>query len=286
MLRSSAHIGSSSSGTAASLSSYDCLRILVLGDSGVGKSSLVHILCHGSVLTNPTWTIGASVEVKLHFYKEGSDLHQESSEQQKPVIIEFFDIGGSLQHKTSRHIFYQNFHGVMFVHDLTNKKSLRNLLKWNEELVYRDQENPGGPISYESIMRGYTDYRTDRYLSVPVLVVGTKADMMPSPARLDRVTTIGKDLGACDTIKLNCLNPSTVQPGTSCAVTLSKFYDKVIENSTSSKLNNSYSGSNYASSDINSASRVTSGGVGSGKLSSSANYSKLSSGNLTRIHIE
>ena len=142
------------------------------------------------------------------------------------------------------------------------------------------------PVNREIILLFRLFASVFRYLSVPVLVVGTKADMMPSPARLDRVTTIGKDLGACDTIKLNCLNPSTVQPGTSCAVTLSKFYDKVIENSTSSKLNNSYSGSNYASSDINSASRVTSGGVGSGKLSSSANYSKLSSGNLTRIHIE
>jgi len=273
MLRTSGHAGSNPGG--ASLSSYDCLRILVLGDSGVGKSSLVHILCNGSVLTNPTWTIGASVEVKLHFYKEGSE--QETKE--KPVIIEFFDIGGSLQHKSSRHIFYNHFHGVMFVHDLTNKKSLKNLLKWNEELLSRGHEGHFSSSGVESLMRGYSDYRSDRYLSVPVLVVGTKSDMMPSPGRLDRVTTIGKDLGACDTIKLNCLNPSTVQPGSSCAVTLSKFYDKVIENSTNSKLNTSFSGaSNSSSSSYNVYSN--------NKLSASSTYSKLSSGNLTRIHIE
>ncbi|XP_063722933.1 rab-like protein 3 [Symsagittifera roscoffensis] len=258
----------------SAVSNYNCLRILVLGDSGVGKSSLVHILCHGTVLTNPTWTIGASVEVKLHFYKEGS----ERETKEKPVIIEFFDIGGSLQHKSSRHIFYHNFHGVMFVHDLTNKKSLKNLLKWNDELLNKNGESWTGSV--ENMMRSYTtDYRTERYLSVPVLVVGTKSDMMPSPARLDRVTTIGKDLGACDTIKLNCLNPGSVQPGTSCAVTLSKFYDKVIENSSNNKLNSSYNSSPYTG-------HYHSAGSNSNKLSSSSNYSKLSSGNLTRIHID
>lgn len=33
--------------------------------SGVGKSSLVHLLCQNQVLGNPSWTVGCSVDVRV-----------------------------------------------------------------------------------------------------------------------------------------------------------------------------------------------------------------------------
>lgn len=51
---------------------FDRVRILVLGDSGVGKTSLVHLIASGRPLSHITYTIGASNEVKLHEYKEGT----------------------------------------------------------------------------------------------------------------------------------------------------------------------------------------------------------------------
>ena len=33
--------------------------------SGVGKTSLVHLICHNEPTSNPNWTIGCSVEVKV-----------------------------------------------------------------------------------------------------------------------------------------------------------------------------------------------------------------------------
>lgn len=33
--------------------------------AGVGKSSLVHLLCHNQVLGNPSWTVGCSVDVRV-----------------------------------------------------------------------------------------------------------------------------------------------------------------------------------------------------------------------------
>uniref|UniRef100_A0A8C9G333 RABL3 n=1 Tax=Pavo cristatus TaxID=9049 RepID=A0A8C9G333_PAVCR len=50
------------------MAALDRVKVLVLGDSGVGKSSLVHLLCHNQVLGNPSWTVGCSVDVRrLHF---------------------------------------------------------------------------------------------------------------------------------------------------------------------------------------------------------------------------
>lgn len=33
--------------------------------AGVGKSSLVHMLCHNQMLGNPSWTVGCSVDVRV-----------------------------------------------------------------------------------------------------------------------------------------------------------------------------------------------------------------------------
>jgi len=39
------------------------VRVVVVGDSGVGKTSLTWLLAHDSALPSPAWTIGCSVEV-------------------------------------------------------------------------------------------------------------------------------------------------------------------------------------------------------------------------------
>ena len=41
--------------------------------TGVGKTSLVHLICHNEPTSNPNWTIGCSVEVKVVFYYSLSD---------------------------------------------------------------------------------------------------------------------------------------------------------------------------------------------------------------------
>ena len=40
----------------------------LLSSAGVGKTSLVHLICHGEVLTNPSSTVGCNVEVKVLVY--------------------------------------------------------------------------------------------------------------------------------------------------------------------------------------------------------------------------
>lgn len=72
--------------------------------SGVGKTSLVHLICHSEPINNPSWTVGCSVEVKLHEYKEGTP-------HQKTYFIELWDVGGSSSHRNTRCVFYNPVHG-------------------------------------------------------------------------------------------------------------------------------------------------------------------------------
>lgn len=52
-----------------------------------------------------SWTIGCSVEVKLHEYREGTS-------SQKTYFIEFWDVGGNNSHKNARHVFFNPVHGM------------------------------------------------------------------------------------------------------------------------------------------------------------------------------
>ncbi|KAF7238124.1 Homogentisate 1,2-dioxygenase [Varanus komodoensis] len=117
------------------MAALERVKVLVLGDSGVGKSSLVHLLCHNQMLGNPSWTVGCSVDVRIHDYKEGTP-------KEKIYYIELWDVGGSVgsasSMKSTRAMFYNSVNGIILVHDLTNKKSSQNLYRWSMEVLNRD----------------------------------------------------------------------------------------------------------------------------------------------------
>ena len=111
----------------------------------MGKTSLVHLLCHNDVLVNPAYTIGCSVEVRLHDYTKVASS--------PTYFIEFWDVGGTFGHEKGRSIFYNSVNGIFVcvvccriiiiimligiiaVHDLTNRKSHTNLRKWLSEAL-------------------------------------------------------------------------------------------------------------------------------------------------------
>ncbi|XP_065325145.1 rab-like protein 3 isoform X2 [Gordionus sp. m RMFG-2023] len=140
---------------------FESAKILILGDSGVGKTSLTDLICNNHVLENPKWTIGALVDIKMHIFKEGTPLS-------KDYFIEFWDIGGSTTHKNCWNIFFNSFHGLILVYDLTNYKSYKNLTKWIKEL----QNNQAPYIHIDEV-----DSRNFIGINVPILMVATKADL-------------------------------------------------------------------------------------------------------------
>lgn len=94
----------------------------------------MHLIAHNEPLISPGWTVGCSVEVKLHEYKEGTS-------SQQTYFIELFDIAGSISHKNTRSVFYNPTHGIIMVHDLTNRKSHENLQRWLYEIINKDSKD-------------------------------------------------------------------------------------------------------------------------------------------------
>ncbi|XP_035785674.1 rab-like protein 3 isoform X2 [Anopheles albimanus] len=228
------------------MSAIDKVRVLVVGDSGVGKTCLTHLIANHEPLTSPGWTVGASVEVKLHEYKEGTA-------SQNTFFIELWDVGGSISHKNTRGVFYNPTHGIILVHDLTNRKSHENLQRWLIEILNKDGKD---------VLKGnelLLDIDPEQFLGstqIPILVIGTKLDMLDDVHKqkiLNRtsVGSIAEQCGA-DEICLNCHEARSLAAGTTDSVKLARFFDKVIERKyynreTGRKYTTNYSGSSMAS---------------------------------------
>lgn len=210
------------------MAAVEKVRIFVVGDSGVGKTSLVHLICHEESISSPAWTIGCTVEVKLYDYKEGMP-------GAKTFFLEFWDIGGSANHEMSRPIFYNSVNGLILVHDLTNKKSFSNLSKWLSEVLNSSSSNNGANSkSNENWFGGDTveDFDLEQFAGsqIPTLVVGTKLDLAGSSriTNSSRGMNLVDEIGA-DMVNINCTDSTQLRPGHVNTRKLRNFFDKVVE---------------------------------------------------------
>lgn len=108
--------------------------------------------------------------MKLHEYKEDTS-------SQKTFFVEFFDIGGSLSHKNSRGVFYQQVNGIILVHDLTNRKSHENLKNWLLEIMNKES----GKDTIKASFAEQTELDSEQFLGSYQVSVATEFVCQPKP---------------------------------------------------------------------------------------------------------
>ncbi|KAK8756819.1 hypothetical protein V5799_000485 [Amblyomma americanum] len=111
--------------------------------------------------------------------------------------------------------------GLILVHDLTNKKSHENLRKWLSEVLCKDcpSKKTNGLLEFDQEM--FADSQ------VPILVVATKVDLVPQTAGR-ALATVAEECGT-DQVLLDNNNPKSLAPGSSNALKVTRFLDKVVE---------------------------------------------------------
>lgn len=98
------------------------LKIISLGESGVGKSCLIKRYCEDKFVTKYVATIGIDFGVKpVHLDGPG------------PCRVNFFDFAGGIEYFEIRNEFYKDAQGAMLVFDVGSKASLEALDKWLKE---------------------------------------------------------------------------------------------------------------------------------------------------------
>jgi Ras-related protein Rab-1A len=121
---------------------YDRLfKILIIGDSGVGKSCLLLRFADDTFTESYISTIG--VDFKIRTIERGG----------KTIKLQIWDTAGQERFRTITSSYYRGCHGIIVAYDITDGESFENVKDWLSEI--------------------------DRYASDGVcrLLVGTKLDL-------------------------------------------------------------------------------------------------------------
>ncbi|MHA2250067.1 MAG: Rab family GTPase, partial [Candidatus Kariarchaeaceae archaeon] len=96
-------------------------KILLLGDGGVGKTSLVNRFVQDKFTKEYLHTIGMQPSQK-YLTING-----------KYICLSIFDIAGDKSFKRLREMFYRGAKGALLTYDLTEKASFENVKSWHKE---------------------------------------------------------------------------------------------------------------------------------------------------------
>ena len=98
------------------------LKIVVIGDSRVGKTNLIKRFITNTFNQNSKSTLGVEFISKLYKIKD------------RILKVEIWDTAGQERYKSITSVYYKGAKGALVVYDITSKISFNNLDKWMTEI--------------------------------------------------------------------------------------------------------------------------------------------------------
>ena len=98
-------------------------KIILLGDSGVGKTSLLYRYMDGEFTTNRLCTIDADFKIKSLAIDEFSSAK-----------ITIWDTCGQERYRSITRGYFKDAHGIILVYDIADKRSFTDLDLWLDEV--------------------------------------------------------------------------------------------------------------------------------------------------------
>ncbi|CEG47151.1 rab7 family gtpase [Plasmopara halstedii] len=125
------------------------LKLIILGDSGVGKTSLMNQYVNQKFSNQYKATIGADF------------LTKEIMLDDKLVTMQIWDTAGQERFQSLGVAFYRGADACVLVYDITNPKSFEKLDSWRDEFLA--QAGPRDPDAFPFIVLGNkVDRESDR----------------------------------------------------------------------------------------------------------------------------
>lgn len=121
-------------------------KVLVVGDLGSGKTSIIKRSVHNTYDHNYRSTIGVDFAVKTLIYDD-----------ENIVRLQFWDIAGQERFGNMTRVYYKNAHAVFIVFDLTRESTFQGVLRWKQDIEAKIFED------------------------IPVILLGNKYDLFIDP---------------------------------------------------------------------------------------------------------
>lgn len=97
-------------------------KIVIAGNSGVGKTNLISRYVHDEFSEESSPTIGVDFQAKCEKIEDVN------------IKLQFWDTAGQEKHKAIANSYYKQANGAILCYDLTDKNSFKKLTFWLEEI--------------------------------------------------------------------------------------------------------------------------------------------------------
>jgi len=99
------------------------MKIILAGDSGVGKTSIFMNYVDDIKVYTHTPTIGVDLKIKNNIYNK------------QKVVLNIYDIGGLERFRNITSSYYRSCHGAVLVYDVSNYISFCNIDKYYNKII-------------------------------------------------------------------------------------------------------------------------------------------------------
>jgi len=132
------------------------VKICIIGDTDVGKTSLSMRYCHGDFPENSTPTIGRTGSILINFTSAffirqyltramtltgASFLQRRVVVDTKEIALQIWDTAGQERFRSMAPMYYRGAKGAVCVFDVTNKASFARVQQWLRDLKCHSDPN-------------------------------------------------------------------------------------------------------------------------------------------------
>ncbi len=103
--------------------SLPVLKVLIVGDGNVGKTSLVRRYCTGMFTASRVTTIGVDFQTQVVALPQGE------------VKLSIWDLAGQDRFQVMRPGFYKGGRAAAMIYDVTDPESFKDLARWRQEVI-------------------------------------------------------------------------------------------------------------------------------------------------------
>ncbi|KAI3803901.1 hypothetical protein L1987_32065 [Smallanthus sonchifolius] len=170
---------------------YDYLfKLLLIGDSSVGKSCLLLRFADDSYVDSYISTIGVDFKIRT--------VEQDG----KTIKLQIWDTAGQERFRTITSSYYRGAHGIIIVYDVTEMESFNNVKQWLSEIDRYANESVGKLLvgnKCDLVENKVVDIQTPKAfadeLGIPFLETSAKDSVNVEQAFLTMAAEIKKKMG-------------------------------------------------------------------------------------------
>jgi len=191
---------------------YDYLfKLLLIGDSGVGKSCLLLRFADDTYTESYISTIGVDFKIRT-VELEG-----------KTIKLQIWDTAGQERFRTITSSYYRGAHGIIVVYDVTEPDSFNNVKQWLNEIDRYANENVNKLLvgnKSDLVQKRQVDYKTAKAfadeMGIPFIETSAKNATNVEQAFMTMAAEIKERIASQPTA--NAPRGTTVRPGEGRAV--------------------------------------------------------------------